>query len=92
VRTEITQSRIEHLTHNSAGDRIQRFMGRDTDVHGIAVRVVELTGRAGDAVLPPLAAGRFREPPEGHVALPPTVILLAMARPSRNLSDTAERV
>lgn len=32
-------------------DRILRFMEQDTDVDGVAVRVVELTGSAGDAVL-----------------------------------------
>jgi hypothetical protein len=42
---------FKDLTRDSAGDRIQRFMGIDTDIDGIAVRVVELTGRAGDAVL-----------------------------------------
>ena len=39
------------LTHDPSGDRVERFMGTDTDVDGIAVRVVELSGRAGDAVL-----------------------------------------
>ncbi|HTF35881.1 MAG TPA: phytanoyl-CoA dioxygenase family protein [Myxococcota bacterium] len=42
---------FRNLTRDSRDDRIERFMGRDTDVDGIAVRVVELTGQAGDAVL-----------------------------------------
>ncbi len=32
-------------------DRVARFMAADTDIDGIPARVVELTGRAGDAVL-----------------------------------------
>jgi len=32
-------------------DRNDRLMGRDTDVEGTALRVVELTGEPGDAVL-----------------------------------------
>lgn len=42
---------LRDLTQEPGGDRIQRFMSMDTDVDGIAVRVVELTGQAGDAVL-----------------------------------------
>jgi len=39
------------LTHDASGDRIARFMAADADVDGIGVRVVELTGQAGGAVL-----------------------------------------
>ena len=42
---------FQDLTSDSGADRVQRFMGKDTEVEGIPVRVVELTGQAGDAVL-----------------------------------------
>jgi hypothetical protein len=32
-------------------DRTARFMDEDSDIDGIAVRVVELTGAAGDVVI-----------------------------------------
>ena len=32
-------------------DRVEQFMSRDTEVDGVPARVVELTGKAGDAVL-----------------------------------------
>jgi hypothetical protein len=42
---------FQDLTGDPSGDRVGRFMARATDVDGIGVRVVELTGRAGDAVV-----------------------------------------
>ena len=44
---------LRELTSSSepGADRIERFMAADANVDGIPARVVELTGRAGDAVL-----------------------------------------
>ena len=42
---------IALTTEDGAEDRNQRFMDADTLVHGSKIRVVELTGRAGDVIV-----------------------------------------
>lgn len=42
---------LRDLARPTEGDRVARFMNRDTDVDGVPARVTELTGQAGDAVL-----------------------------------------
>ncbi len=49
---DTTHPWLRALTRRDADrDRVSRFMDADTDLDGVPARVVELTGRAGDAVL-----------------------------------------